>query len=90
MCNESNFICLHSDQYNKCLDQNLNYNNLTNMFNSDMFNTNTFNTSWYKMNLNFNKCEDKNKYCESWSDMGECYINPSYMLNYCSKSCKLC
>ena len=53
MCNESNFICLHSDQYNKCLDQNLNYNNLTNMFNSDMFNTNTFNTSWYKMNLNF-------------------------------------
>ena len=90
MCNESNFVCLHIDQFNTCLDQYLNYNKLTNMFNNNMINTSIFNTSWYEWNLNFNKCEDKNKYCASWSDIGECYRNPSYMLKYCSKSCKLC
>lgn len=33
------------------------------------------------------KIIDKNAYCGYWASIGECYRNPNYMLNNCSKSC---
>uniref|UniRef100_H2XRW8 ShKT domain-containing protein n=1 Tax=Ciona intestinalis TaxID=7719 RepID=H2XRW8_CIOIN len=35
-------------------------------------------------------CTDRNTYCPSWANDGECSANPSYMLTYCRKSCKQC
>ncbi|GMH40408.1 hypothetical protein BSKO_08312 [Bryopsis sp. KO-2023] len=36
------------------------------------------------------ECEDQNKKCEMWADLGECHKNPGYMLVHCSLSCGVC
>ncbi|XP_064107762.1 zinc metalloproteinase nas-4-like [Macrobrachium nipponense] len=35
-------------------------------------------------------CEDNNKFCSTWSSMGECDKNPTWMNSNCAKSCKQC
>jgi hypothetical protein len=36
------------------------------------------------------KCEDKDVQCPTWSSMGECETNPSWMLVNCELSCGVC
>ena len=35
-------------------------------------------------------CEDLHEMCPSWSEKGECMINPIFMQSACRKSCYLC
>ena len=35
-------------------------------------------------------CVDNNEYCSYWAGIGECEINPGYMLENCKKSCGVC
>merc|ERR1712142_33332 len=35
-------------------------------------------------------CRDESNNCQSWSNTGECRVNPGYMLVYCKKSCGVC
>jgi len=35
-------------------------------------------------------CFDNNADCEYWASIGECGINPAYMLVNCKKSCSVC
>ena len=37
-----------------------------------------------------NPCQDKNEHCSFWADLGECKVNPNYMLTHCAVSCKEC
>ena len=35
-------------------------------------------------------CNDQSKECSFWAEIGECDVNPNYMLSSCAKSCKQC
>jgi hypothetical protein len=35
-------------------------------------------------------CHDSHVDCEFWASIGECDVNPNYMLNSCAKSCGVC
>ena len=35
-------------------------------------------------------CKDNNVKCNYWASIGECSMNPGYMLINCKKSCKQC
>ena len=35
-------------------------------------------------------CTDRNRDCEYWASIGECEVNPGYMLNNCMVSCETC
>ena len=35
-------------------------------------------------------CEDNHNDCGYWAGIGECQINPGYMLQNCKKSCNQC
>merc|ERR1712072_1239959 len=35
-------------------------------------------------------CEDLHTRCEAWSKAGECERNPSFMVQGCRRSCRLC
>ena len=37
-----------------------------------------------------NECRDKNSYCQSWANAGECQRNAAYMSDNCKKSCNQC
>jgi len=37
-----------------------------------------------------NECIDLHPKCEAWADVGECKVNPSYMLKFCKISCGVC
>ena len=36
------------------------------------------------------ECSDENEHCQFWASEGECNANPSYMHQYCMKSCRIC
>lgn len=36
------------------------------------------------------QCQDDDDRCPGWANVGECDINPGYMLNYCRRSCLQC
>ena len=35
-------------------------------------------------------CADEEDSCGMWADMGECHVNPNYMLYHCKVSCATC
>ena len=35
-------------------------------------------------------CTDTQEYCQLWKEQNQCNENPSYMLQYCQKSCNAC
>ncbi|XP_022105274.1 neurogenic locus notch homolog protein 1-like [Acanthaster planci] len=44
---------------------------------------------WHSANCEL-ACVDSNKNCMYWAAVGECKINPNYMLIYCQKACGVC
>ncbi|XP_033634228.1 fibropellin-1-like [Asterias rubens] len=44
---------------------------------------------WHSENCEM-ECQDSNKNCMYWAAVGECKVNPNYMLFYCQKSCGVC
>ncbi|XP_038072708.1 uncharacterized protein LOC119741108 isoform X2 [Patiria miniata] len=44
---------------------------------------------WHSQNCDL-ECADSNKNCMYWAAVGECKVNPNYMLIYCQKACGVC
>lgn len=46
----------------------------------------------YQMTAHLTDCKNyqKDADCDYWASIGECVLNPGWMLYKCTKSCRLC
>jgi uncharacterized protein YjbI with pentapeptide repeats len=88
ICNDTNIYCSNWSKYNECIA------NPIYMLNYCKKSCETCNISSSNIDkiikIYSNMCIDLNNNCVNWTIQGECQKNPSYMLERCKKSCKVC